>query len=377
MYAALRFTITLSFIVALTTTSLAQQGLLDSIRNRVRAVRGDDDAISERRARMKRLLNVVTDGAREVIQVLPENTQQAIRDRRSAWMQAAAAGFGDLSGQDIEEWLADSDNVIASALSRAPGAPEIDARQGADKLPSQWWFDDPDQRQSLAQMLTEQPTAIIRGAELSGEPVLFVNGIATKRADAVATADLIAKRFGRPVHLLHNPTFMEPPHESGLMEPGFGTDDMSECLYDRLWPAMVINRLNKHDPQTLKQAEEAGKILQGNPTTRQLAYLLLASNKQVTLITHSQGCIIGRNAFFTLAMLGKRQEVEERIVWVASGIPLNDKELSPIPRRTTILDVGNDPVANIVGMRGAKREYKAADHSFNDRYLQMITIDQL
>ncbi|MEZ6087135.1 MAG: hypothetical protein R3C05_03700 [Pirellulaceae bacterium] len=357
---------------------IAQQGsLLDSLRQRIQAASENqtDEQKQRNRENLEKLFSIVTEGTRQVIRTLPEDSQQALAERRKAWMETLASGVDGLTGDDIERWLANSDNVILKSLSRDSDAPSIDARGSADRLPDQWWYGQ--QNEKLIPLLTEPPDTIVRGEDLTGPPIWFVNGITTKRAEAIAMADEISTRLRRPVHLLHNPTFMEPPHHSGLKVPGFGTDDLSECLYDRLWPATILNKLNKLDEAALRQMVADDLPLQGNPTTRQLAHVLLNAEAPIDLITHSQGCIIARNAMYTLAMLGARQKAEETIAWIAAGIPLNDKELSPLPKQTTILDVGADPVAKIVGLRGGTREYVGSDHSFLEHYSPQLLADQL
>lgn len=357
---------------------LSQEGsFLDSLRQRIQSASENQSEADKEKTRrnMQQLFSIVTEGAREVYRALPDDSQKAIDQRRQAWMDAIASGVDDLSGDDIERWLENSDNVILHSLSRGGDAPQVNAQSRADVLPDQWWYGK--HNPTLARLLTQPPETIVRREDLPGPPIWFVNGITTKRAEAIAMADSIAEQLGRRVHLLHNPTFMEPPNTSGLEAEGYGTDDLSECLHDRLWPATIVNKLNKLDAAGLQQMFDQGQTLQGNPTTRQLAYALLTSREPISLITHSQGCIIARNAMFTMAMLGRREQAEKQIAWIAAGIPLSDKELSPLPLQTTILDVGDDPIAKIVGMRGGSREYRGTDHSFSDHYCQQIQAGQL
>ncbi|WP_417734983.1 hypothetical protein [Rosistilla oblonga] len=357
---------------------VAQEGsFLDAIRQRIQSA-ADNQTEAEKeqtRKKLESLFSIVTEGAREIYRTLPDDSQKAIDQRRQAWMDAMASGVDDLTGDDIERWLDNSDNVILRSLSRGGDAPSVNAQSRTDLLPEQWWYGK--QNRTLAQLLTQPPETIIRREDLPGPPIWFVNGITTKRAEAIAMADEIAEQLGRRVHLLHNPTFMEPPNHSGLDVEGYGTDDLSECLHDRLWPATVFNKLNRMDAEQLQAMRDDGQTLQGNPTTRQLAYVLLTAREPISLITHSQGCIIARNAMYTMAMLGRREQAEQQIAWIAAGIPLNDKELSPLPLQTTILDVGDDPIAKIVGMRGGSREYRGTDHSFSDHYCRQIQAEQL
>ena len=374
----LRSTVLLAVTLSFTGALYSQDGFLDGLR---KALQSSDDSPSDEQAErnqenLKKLLSGIRQGFLEASRALPEDTQEAMRERRKAWMDAIASGFADLKGEDIESWLENSDNVILNSLSRDPDAPGVNAINGVDRLPKQWWFDQ--DNRSLALLLLEIPKPILRREDLPGPPVWFVNGITTTRADAIEMGDKLAEKLGRRVHVLHNPTFLEPPNSTGLDVPGYGKDDLSECLYDRLWPATVVNRLDRiKDEGGLESLLQEKDWLQGNPTTRQLTYALLMAKGPFDLVTHSQGCLIARNAFFSLAMLNRRAHCEHQIAWIAAGIPLNDHEISPRPHQTKILNVGDDPVAKIVGLRGGTREYKGADHSFLEHYLQQIEPSQL
>ena len=368
----------LVFAVLMNKSSNAQEGgFLEALRKRLSEASSSqtDEDRARNRENLKKLFSIISEGTRTVIRSLPEESQQAITERRKAWMDAIASGFGDLKGEDIEGWLDNSDNIILRSLSRGEGSPSINAKSGIDRLSDQWWYSK--QNRLLAFLLTQPPEPIVRREDLPGPAVIFVNGIATKKAEAVEMADALAEKLGRRVQLLHNPTILEPPHSTGLQAEGYGTDDLSECLHDRLWPATVVNRLEKLNEEKLRDYLESNISLQGNPTTRQLTHLLLTAREPVTIVSHSQGCLITRNALFSMAMLGQRDQAEQNISWIAAGIPLNDKEISPVPNQLYILDVGDDPVAKIVGLRGGSREYKGTDHSFLDHYLSEIKREHL
>ncbi len=360
----------------------------------------DNAKQNEARPQLRRLLKIARQGASEVIRMLPEESQQAISDQRRELMDALASGVDDLTGEDIEKWLESSDNVILQSLARNEGE-NVNVQGIVQRLKQQWWYGKEESR--LAGLLTQRPVTISRGTQYSGRPVIYINGITTTRNAAIEMADKIAEQLSRPVRLLHNPTFLEEPWTTGLNVKGYGNDDLSETFYDRIWPTTIINRLNRLDSDQLQQmvlaneanqtkakatnqdeqtsqegrASQEGKagqsgLLQGNPTTAQLTHILLHSTEPVDLVTHSQGCIIARNAMFSLAMLGKTKTVRKRIAWIACGVPMSESEITPQPLQFTMLNDANDLVAQVSSLRGNVDALQRGTHSFINTYCPQL-----
>jgi hypothetical protein len=229
-------------------------------------------------------------------------------------------------------------------------------------------------RDELASALLDEPDYVVCGSDRPGPAIWYVNGILTRKSSAITAGEEISKRLGHKVHVIFNPTVFESPHVSGLNIAGLPMGDLTEATYDRVWPAVAVGRLIARP--FLKQqllAEE----LQGNPTTRQLAWVLCHSEEPVVLVTHSQGCLIARNAFVTAKLMGRGDWMHENVTWIAAGIPLNDRELGSSPRQITVLDHRHDPIPKLLGLRDVVPPYRFADHDFMLNYVDQLTESML
>jgi len=226
----------------------------------------------------------------------------------------------------------------------------------------------------LPSQLMEEPRFLVCGVDRPGPEVWYVNGILTSCESAHDAGEMISKHLNRRVHLLHNATIVEPPFQTGLTIAGVRTEDLTESTYDRAWPAIVAGRILAESLSIKPQGSLTR--LQGNPTTRQLTWVLYHSKRPVSLITHSQGCLIARNAFLAMALLGRESRVRHDVAWVAAGIPFHDQELSLRPDRTTILDFRNDPVPKWIGLRGGGLPINPSDHWIQS-YVKQLTNEQL
>lgn len=226
----------------------------------------------------------------------------------------------------------------------------------------------------LPSLLLEEPDYIVCGADRPGPAVWFVNGILTNRKQATSIGEQISSRLNRKVHVLHNKTVIESPYETGF-EAKVLKDDLSEAAYDRIWPATISGRLVTES--LARDSVDLGDRLQRNPVTRQLAWVLYHADEPVSLITHSQGCLIARNALFTLSLLGREEKARANVAWVAAGIPLHDCEICQCPKRMTVLDCHADPVPKFIGLRGGGPDWNPQDHDFVCNYLDQLTSDQV
>jgi hypothetical protein len=266
-------------------------------------------------------------------------------------------------------WTENPAAVASQALSRGAKSINVEAKRASQYLKNQWWYGR--LTAELEKLLIEKPVFHVCGASCPGTPVWYVNGILTTTKEALIAGHAISTQINRPVHLIHNPTFIEPPFQTGLDADGFGTDDLSECVYDRIWPVYVASRLYDIKESLLQSILDGGVRLQENPSTRQLAWVVAKSETPPSIITHSQGCIIARNAFLTASILSAEEKARST-AWVAAGIPLNNNEIWPKPRRTEVLDYSNDPVAKCVGLRGGGLKYSIPDHDFMVHYVDQL-----
>jgi hypothetical protein len=200
--------------------------------------------------------------------------------------------------------------------------------------------------------------------KLSEIPIFFVNGIRVTRQNAEDTASDLSRKANRPVMLLHNQTSLEgstgTPGCGGHDSVGAG--DLLESIYDRKWTPVELAQLN--------------------PATRQLAYLLYdhaKKGKPLTLVSHSQGCIISRNAIWMVRMLGKREWVESKLTWIAAANPLNGREIDDIKPSTKThfkqINDHNDAVAKLLGLRKwVPPSWKnfGDNHDFTKKYAEHV-----
>ena len=230
---------------------------------------------------------------------------------------------------------------------------------------------------------TPQPEYIARG---SGTPIYYVNGIFTPIATARDEARELANRLpGSTVALLYN--HGTPPSE----DTEAAGQDISEAFRDRIWPLQLSRRLKGNafgsgiGAWLSGDSGQDATALQHNPTTRQLAGALHAAattspTGSVAIVGYSQGAMIARNALYTLAVLGKQSFAENRVAFVAPGLPINNKEVWPVPKRFTPLVDPKDPVPAYLGLQGEGLGLRGAaidHHRWLEIYVSRITPDMV
>lgn len=189
--------------------------------------------------------------------------------------------------------------------------------------------------------------------------VYYVNGMLTPEDAAQYEAKALANHLGRPVGLIYNRT------------SGNAAEDALQAVYDRSWPTALAAKLGT----------PSNKITQKNRTTRRLTHLLVHTQRDhISIVTHSQGCLIMRNALLTAKELRVSGSLENGIRWVATGVPLQDEELLVKIDRYTPLANKNDPVAKILGSFTVDLDELApslAGHDFITAYVPKIQNSQL
>ncbi len=163
---------------------------------------------------------------------------------------------------------------------------------------------------------------VVNPGDFQGNLVYFVNGVNVTRESALAEAKALAARIQRPVGLIYNVT-------NGMAA------DLTEATYDRTWPFVV---------------PVVGQMVQANSTTRQVAHLIYHADKRISIVSHSQGCIIVRNALL-MANTYTGGKAKDRITWVATALPLRDEEVCPKPDRFRRLVNPDDTICQFVGVR--------------------------
>jgi len=199
----------------------------------------------------------------------------------------------------------------------------------------------------------------------SGDPVYFVNGILNTKEDAIESANKLSHHLKRQVYLIYNPS----RYSDDASLPIAILEDLTESLKDMAWPLEFVV------PNAIPPAT--------NPATAQVAYLFhhaANNNIPISIVSHSQGCIIVRNACAIMQTLKKEEFIYNKLAWVATGSPLNDISSHPRPpaSRYRSMTNSNDPVAGIIGARGNIdfSQSLIKQHSF-ERYYDQIRSEDL
>jgi hypothetical protein len=183
--------------------------------------------------------------------------------------------------------------------------------------------------------------------------VYYVNGMLTPKDSALAEAKALANRLVRTVGLIHNTSHNKQ-------------EDSMQSIYDRAWP--IALRSTALIPN--------GRLSQTNKTTRQVTHLLRHSASNVSIVSHSQGCLIVRNALVTASRIRGYGDREKRVRWVATGTPLRNEEIHARVNRYTPLANRNDFVAQGLGLRLVTQEEdqknRSSGHDFVHGYVDQI-----
>ena len=199
-----------------------------------------------------------------------------------------------------------------------------------------------------ALFMQEPHITVVNPGHYTGDPIYYINGVLTTRKVAEhyeAEALSYSKNLQRPVYLIFNRTILE----GSTGTPGC-VDDISEAVYDKLWPERIVGL----DLQSLLPALMLPNppFIQLDPTTREVTWVLYHSQGPVSIVSQSQGCLQVRNAILAAALLGRESYIRQEVAWVATGNPLNDAEIWPIPAKYHYMINAMDPVSTFVGVRG-------------------------
>jgi len=180
-------------------------------------------------------------------------------------------------------------------------------------------------------------------------PLLYVNGVHTRETgegSATSAAFALSDKLRRRVDLIYNPT-------EGMAA------DLAEAAYDRAWSMLPGLSL----------------VDQRDRTTRLIASYLYSrvSDGPVSIVSHSQGCLQVNNALYTVALLGKRRDIEKNVAWDAAGAPIRADERMVRTAKAWTTANHADPIANLVGLRLTITDNLDMDaHDFETAYLPGI-----
>jgi hypothetical protein len=226
---------------------------------------------------------------------------------------------------------------------------KIVARKALSKVETDGCFAEPQAGKDLflCQPGADKPSAVL---------VIYVNGICTSEAEAKGSATALAMKLGCNVQAVFNPS-------GGLVA------DLEESALDKLWPAL------------LSKAVVGKPVVQKNDAAQHLAWLLVHHPGKIAIVSHSQGCMITRNAVIVAAM--RDPSLLERLAWVAVGSPLRDPEYFPKPAKFREFTHANDLVAQELGKLPLP-ERPPSDwlpgllkHDFTRAYLPEIRVEDL
>jgi hypothetical protein len=219
----------------------------------------------------------------------------------------------------------------------------------------------------------QPPRPIRTGRGYSGEPVYYVNGIWTDKIKATAAAEALAKHLKRPVFLIYNASGVRSlVSQRGI--PVLRKTGLMEVVYAGIWPLLACAM-----PSERLSAMGGGKI-QANVATRKLTSLFYNAKKPISVVSHSEGCTMVRNACFALFLLNKEEWVRDNLAWITTGIPLHDSVVWPKPTKYTSLIDKDDPVPKMIGFEDWEHidlSIVRFQHGFVQHYLPKITNEMI
>jgi len=278
------------------------------------------------------------------------------------------------SGTALGDWFQDRANTLGNSA-------KVEVGNAVETLKKSDWYQRFFVKPALY-LFMEKPTIEWRNeCNSAARPIYFVNGVLNTRSAARESATLLSKKICRPVGLIINPSMLE-----GHTGTPQAVDDITESIYDRVWPetlgvgASGLDAIIKsvlHLPGT----SQGVPFTQLNPTTRQLTYLIYHSTEPIILVTHSQGSLIARNALLTASLLSRESWIRNNVTWIAVGAPLSDWEVWPDlkPERFQIHVNPGDPIGQIIGLRGGGQwsQPDIEKHNFQKSYLPWIEEESL
>ncbi|BBM86269.1 hypothetical protein [Candidatus Uabimicrobium amorphum] len=230
-----------------------------------------------------------------------------------------------------------------------------------------------DERVSIPKDLQQDTDS--QGKMLGGHIIYYVNGVLTTKTKAQISMRKLADSLQHPINVIYNQSQEDPKgYNTGNK---FYALDFTETLSDLAWYNLNLFEKLTVSITDLDLRKAPDKIYVSNYCTRRVARLMYEKAKQsepMTIISHSQGCAIVRNACFIMQILGYRPWVKKHLRWVAVGSPVNENLNHPRPpkdvRYYRLVD-NDDPVVNFVGKSGPP-SFDLDAHDFNETYLPRL-----
>lgn len=238
--------------------------------------------------------------------------------------------------------------TIGKALRRWSDDVEGAVKKAGDEIQEFWY-------QKLARGLyLSRPTLHRFNVNAPGSPVYYVNGAGTTLEIAKVQAENLAVHLIRPVYLLHNSSFVERidgdnPNQVEYAAGAFV--DIVLASVDRLWRPPLPSP---------------------SRSTRQLAHILVNSSHKVSLVTHSQGCLIAQNACLIALEYERKRWLQSELRWVACGSPIGNLDASANPMNlsekfTDLVTPGDFWVAQVLGNKSViDNRALQSDHPFRN-----------
>lgn len=275
------------------------------------------------------------------------------------------AEVGNLTAENTTRWVKDPGETLRKRWVAGKNSLEPEINRGIKAAKSTWWYQ---KINDLGEhLLLEDPGTnmediypdsgfngnglpFIRPDYDADRPVYFINGINNSRTEARQNAQYLADLQNVHVRLIYNYSQYHKPHTT--TPPGvqttYGNDDLLECIYDKFWPAAVLNA-----SKTILGLLLSNGRVQENPSARHLAYQFIReikAGKDVRVVAHSQGTLICRNALLACQIL---QGSTSKVSCVLAGPALTGVEMissSGLANLTWIVN-RRDPIAPLLGMK--------------------------
>jgi hypothetical protein len=267
--------------------------------------------------------------------------------------------------EDLAEEAADAAELIVRQVRAVPAIASEAVADAVRNSPLYQWM-----VARVAELFMDRPDIIDLESHRPGPPVYYVNGMLTSREYAKEEGTALASRLDRRVKLIHNRSMVDG--WTGTWTIG---DDPSEAVYDRTWLYTLGQGLTLVDFVPPANVSSGVPFTQLNTTTRGVTHLLYHASEPISIVSHSQGCIQVKNAVVTAGLFRGARWTNQKLAWVASGLPISDVEIWPWPRKFKGLVNPGDFVAQWIGLQGGPgifECFKNPHHNFMTEYLPKI-----
>jgi hypothetical protein len=163
----------------------------------------------------------------------------------------------------------------------------------------------------LGDAYVEEPKPVEASAEgVYGEAIVYINGMNVSKDAALSAGQTLSRSLRRRVVVIYDPC-------------ADAFTDLGVAAVDRFIPVVPMNS-----------------------ASRQLTYMLVHPEKygRVSVVAHSRGNLVVRQAVLAAGILGRGNWAHDNLAWVALACPMTEAEITPRPKRLTILNHPDDVV---------------------------------